>query len=52
MKFYTLSEQEKESLKDDIHVPARNIRKLKETEKLKEKLETAKDRRKIHEKLG
>ena len=42
---------EKESLKDDIHRPAKNIRQTKETEKLKEKLEVSKDKRRINQKL-
>ena len=42
---------EKESLKDDIHRPAKNIRQTKETEKLKEKLEVTKDKRRINQKL-
>ena len=46
------SGQEKESLKDDVHAPARNIRQERETEKLKEKLETSKAKRKIQDKLG
>ena len=38
-------------MKDDIHRPAKNIRQTKETEKLKEKLEVTKDKRRINQKL-
>ncbi|KAH3855507.1 U4/U6.U5 tri-snRNP-associated protein 1-like isoform X5 [Dreissena polymorpha] len=42
---------EKESLKDDIHQPAQNLWKMKETEKIKEKLERSKQRRDVEKKL-
>ncbi|XP_067943519.1 U4/U6.U5 tri-snRNP-associated protein 1-like [Watersipora subatra] len=44
--------EEKESLKDDIHKPAVNIADVKRTEKLKEKMAVAKDKRKLNQKLG
>ena len=43
---------EKESLKDDIHKPAENWGTKKNADKMKEKLERAKNRREISSKLG
>ncbi|WAR18739.1 SNUT1-like protein [Mya arenaria] len=43
---------EKESLKDDVHKPAENWGDAKKTEKIKEKLDRAKQRRQISSKLG
>ncbi|KAL4237800.1 U4/U6.U5 tri-snRNP-associated protein 1 [Mactra antiquata] len=44
--------QEKESLKDDIHKPAESWTQAKNTEKVKERLERSKQRRDISNKLG
>ncbi|KAL3873610.1 hypothetical protein ACJMK2_036706 [Sinanodonta woodiana] len=44
--------EEKESLKDDVHVPATNMGSIKQTEKLREKVELMKDKRQVLRKLS
>lgn len=45
-------DEEKESLKDDIHKPAVNISEVKRSQTLKEKLAAAKEKRLLNQKLG
>ena len=38
--------------KEDIHAPAANLTEIKKTEKLREKMEQIKEKRKLNQKLG
>ena len=49
--FFFFSEEEKESLKDDIHKPAENWGEKAKQEKIKERLEKSKQKRQVAEKL-
>lgn len=44
--------EEKESLKDDVHKPAVNIAEVKRSEAIREKMAAAKEKRKLNQKLG
>lgn len=44
--------EEKESLKDDIHVPAINMRNERQSEEMRAKLALIREKRKINQKLG
>ena len=46
------ADEQKESLKDDIHKPAVNISDVKRSEAMREKMAAAKERRKLNQKLG
>ena len=38
--------------KEDVHVPAANLGAIKKTERLREKMEQIKEKRRVNQKLG
>lgn len=45
-------DEEKESLKDDVHKPAVNLAEVKRTADIREKMLAAKEKRKLNQRLG